>query len=190
MKFIYIVRTPVDRIISSYMHTYERGYINKSIEEAIREDHFLISTSRYYIQILPYVTRFSRDKVLILDFDDLLNDRRELVRRTASFLGVDFDKFGDFESTHKNASLSQHRKHHRFDNPPWHLRVMKTVAPAYWEKLSDNSSRTFVQKPELGKEYREVIARLLLPGIKPLEELMGKDLSAWYEGVPERPTEA
>ena len=48
MKFIYLVRTPVDRIISSYMHTYERGYTELNIEDALIKERLYIELTRYY----------------------------------------------------------------------------------------------------------------------------------------------
>jgi hypothetical protein len=183
LKFIYIVRNPVDRIISSYMHVYERGYTDLSLENAICQDAFQIATTRYYTQILPFIERFGRDRVLILEFDDLTRDTSELVRRTAEFLGVDGSQFGQYDSIHANASLTQKRKHHKHTNPPWHLKVVKRVAPPLWEKLTDNSDRAFDEKPVLEAEYREVIVRLLKSDIEALEDLIGKDLSPWYEGI-------
>ena len=183
LKFIYIVRNPVDRIISSYMHVYERGFTDLSLANAICQDAFQIATTRYYVQILPFIERFGRDRVLILEFDDLTRDTSELVRRTAEFLGVDSSQFGQYDSIHANASLTQKRKHHKYTNPPWYLKVVKRVAPPLWDKLTDNSDRTFDEKPVLEAEYREVIVRLLKPDIDALEELIGKDLSPWYQGI-------
>lgn len=66
MKFIYIVRNPVDRIVSSYMHNYERGYIDLDIEEALIKERLLIELTRYYTQISPYIKKFGRDKIWLL----------------------------------------------------------------------------------------------------------------------------
>lgn len=183
MKIIYMVRDPVDRIISSYMHVYERGYTNDSLEDALCQDQFLIATTRYYTQILPYITTFGRNNILILDFEELKTDIYSLVETTADFLGIDNDLFENVEITHANPSLSGQKKHHRFENPSLPLRLVRVVAPTLWERLSDNSRRSFEKKPQLADEYREVIMRMLLPDIKPLEQLMEKDLSAWYDGV-------
>lgn len=188
MKIIYMIRNPIDRIISSYMHVYERGYTEKSLEEALCRDQFLISTTRYYTQIIPFVSTFGRDNVLILDFDDLKTDIHSLVKKTADFLALDSTLFKGVETTHSNESLSQQRKHHKFENPAWYLKIVRSFAPSIWNKLSDNTSRTFLEKPVLADEYREVIVRMLMPEIGPLEELTGKDLSAWYREVQVLPT--
>jgi hypothetical protein len=185
MKFIYILRNPIDRVVSSYMHTFERGYTDKSIEDAICQDMFLTTTSRYYTQIKPYITRFGRDRVLILDFDDLSNDIRKVAHVMADFLEVDHDQFPAIDDIRSNVSLSGKKRHHKFEKPALHLKLLKTLAPKLWEMLLDNSSRTFERKPVLEKEYREVIVRMVMSDIKPLEELMGKDLSSWYDGVQE-----
>ena len=183
LKFIYLVRKPIDRIISSYMHVYERGYTDLSLEDAICKDLFQLATTHYYTQIAPFIETFGRDRVLILDFDDVKRDLRAVVQRTADFIGVDDEYFNGYDSIHANASLSQNRKHHKYTSSPLHLRVLKRVSPGLWEKISDNANRTFDKKPVLEPEYQEVIVRMLRTDINALERLMDKDLSSWYDGL-------
>lgn len=75
MKFIYMIRNPIDRIISHYMHTFQRGYTNLSIEEAIKKIPIFIDITRYYTQISPFIEKFGRQNVLIILFEDFMQDR-------------------------------------------------------------------------------------------------------------------
>jgi hypothetical protein len=47
MKIVYMVRDPVDRIRSAYTHSYERGYVDVGIEEAISQRSTLMDVTRY-----------------------------------------------------------------------------------------------------------------------------------------------
>jgi len=47
MKFIYLLRKPIDRIISCYIHRYERGYTDLPIGKAMVEDRIYIDVTRY-----------------------------------------------------------------------------------------------------------------------------------------------
>ena len=91
MKFIYLVRNPVDRAISHYMHIYERGYTNNSIEETLRNLHIL-KPGLYFTQIKPFIDEFGNERVLIIDFDDLINDREALLKKISNFLEIEFNK--------------------------------------------------------------------------------------------------
>lgn len=179
-RFIYLVRNPIERVVSGYMHTYERGYTDLDLSAAIRKNRGLVDFTRYYTQIIPYVRRFGRDQVLIIDFDELIHRRADVLRSLAGFLDVDPEGFQDFETVERNRSVGGPGKpHHKFDNPPLPHRLLRRVAPRLWRRITDNSARTFAEKPSMTSEEKRMVLGLLELEIAALEELMGKDLSTW-----------
>ena len=46
MKFIYLVRNPLDRIISGYRHSYERGYLKTNLSQALRGSSMVLDVTR------------------------------------------------------------------------------------------------------------------------------------------------
>lgn len=179
MKFIYMVRNPIPRIVSAYMHLYERGYTDFSLSEAIIENRFYIDTSRYYTQIIPYIRKFGRENVLLIDFDDFNQNRAAVLNTIADFLQIDSDGFTNYNSVKANATSRRRKKHHKWDNPNLFAKAIRKLLPPLWERVTDNSHRTFQGRPILALEYQHLIIHMLELEINALEKLMNKDLSHW-----------
>jgi hypothetical protein len=90
-KLIYIVRDPVDRIISHYMHRVHRGLESRPFSAVIDnlEAEPTAWQGRYYYQLQQYLKVFDRKQVLIISFDDLHNSADSVMSTIFSFLGVD-----------------------------------------------------------------------------------------------------
>jgi len=179
MRIIYLVRNPVDRIVSSYMHTFERGYFDSDLKEAVIKERFLIDLTRYYTQISPYIRKFGRGKILIIDFEDFIQKRGDVLRKIAGFLEIDPDGFRNYESVHHNVSVGGNKMHHKFDNPTLAMRLMRRYLPPLWRKVTDNSKRRFKEKIKPDHELREMIINILELEMRELQTLMNKDLSKW-----------
>ncbi len=180
MKFIYIVRNPIDRIRSAYTHYYQRGFTKETIDREIVRDPAYLSISRYYSQILPYIETFGKDRLFLIDFDDLLKNRRQVIYELSEFLDLDFTLFGDFDTVHANKSIGGYKSNHRFDNPPFPLSLIKKVSPKAWQVLTFNRKSYFMkEKPQISPAYQEMILRVLEYDIQELEKLMNRDFSKW-----------
>lgn len=179
LKFIYLVRNPIDRIVSGYMHTYQRGYTDRPFEESLIKNRMYLDITRYYTQIIPYIRRFGRDQVLLLDFDDLTQRTEATIQQVCAFLNINFDAFGTLEKTHRNPSLGRTKKHHKYDHPSWLLARIRDHLPPLWEKITDNSRRHFTEKPKPSPALQQMILQMLEVEIRELETLMGKNLSKW-----------
>lgn len=187
MKIIYIVRDPVARIVSGYMHSFERGYTELPFDQAIIQKPGFINITRYATQTTPYIERFGRRNVHICFFEDLVRNPHGLMREVANFLGIDPGRFREIESTHANKSIGGNKQHVRFDEPTLPQRILRTLAPPIWRRVTDNSARSFKEKPSVSVIQRQMILHLLRTEIDELETLTGRDLSAWRE-IPARAT--
>lgn len=89
VRFIYLVRDPIERMQSHYLHNVITGQERRPIEEAFQRNPLYLNVSRYGLQIEQYVPRFSRDRFMVLDSRDLRHDRVATLGRVFAFLGVD-----------------------------------------------------------------------------------------------------
>ncbi len=180
LKFIYIVRHPIDRIISSYMHSYLRGYIDMSIERAVIRKRNFIDITRYYTQISPYIRKFGPEKILILDFDDLTDYPEETLKKASDFLNIDLELFDeDVYDTHANKSLDRKIIHHKYKTLSLPIRIIRKILPPLWKKIEERNSRKFTERPKLSGDLKDMIYNMLELEINEMEKLMNKDLSKW-----------
>lgn len=181
MKFIYLVRNPLHRLISHYVHSVERGYLSESLDQAIISDPRLLNGSRYFSQINPFIRQFGRDNVYIMLFDDLIANPEAATIPIWPFLDIaplDYRSI-NLDDIHANKSYSQSKKDHRYDTPPLWLKALRKVNRPLAEKIILKSTDHFDQKPEISMRSKEIVWNLLEADIRALETLLDRDLSAW-----------
>lgn len=118
VRLIAILRNPVDRAFSHYLHRCGLGQETRSFKQAIEEESSLIHTNlenrthysyvdrgMYARQIQNYLKYFDSSQLLILLFDDLVEDSQKVVKKCFDFLGVNPNIPLDTSRKH-NASIA------------------------------------------------------------------------------------
>ena len=88
-QVIYIVRNPLQRVVSQYKHEAALGMIDMSVNEAVKAYPRLINYSRYHYQIMPWIDSIGLSRVRIVKFEDYVANREATVRELWDFLGLD-----------------------------------------------------------------------------------------------------
>nr|WP_246564706.1 sulfotransferase [Leptothoe spongobia] len=88
LKFIYVMRHPIDRLVSQYIHEWSQRIIpkGKDINVAIHEYPELIAYSKYSMQLQPYFDNFGKDKVLPVFFERMISEPQSELERICKFL--------------------------------------------------------------------------------------------------------
>jgi hypothetical protein len=86
-RFVYLVRHPIDRIRSEYLHSLAKGWIDEPIERGVAP--YAVLHSNYRFQLLPYVVAHGREPILVVTYDELLRAPFELARRIWKWLDLD-----------------------------------------------------------------------------------------------------
>ena len=89
-KLIYVIRNPIERIISHCTHDLEERW-------SIRYNHPImhgipypaINVSKYAMQLDEYYQRFSPESILLLHADDLRASPQQVLKQVCSFLDID-----------------------------------------------------------------------------------------------------
>lgn len=186
LKLIYIMRHPIDRMVSHYMHNYLRGYTNSSFEEDVICKPTYLNRTRYYTQIRPYLEYFGREQVLLLTFEEFLSAREAVLSRVSHFLGIDFSKFIDFETVHRNKSIGDPKNNIRVDrikDSKW-ANIARPFIPRYIRaSVSKNlhrlTERKFESKPNITAELKTVLWNLIMLEVLEVEKLMQRELTEW-----------
>jgi hypothetical protein len=91
-RFIYLLRHPVERVLSAYRHNLAQGRERRPIREALRDDGWdYLDRSRYHMQLQQYLAVFPRDRILVLFFEDLVERQRQTLNRVFRFLEISAD---------------------------------------------------------------------------------------------------
>jgi len=168
MKFIYIVRNPYDRIKSAYKHFYHRAYIYKKINDAIPSESVLIDITRYYTQMKPYIEKFGRENILILNFEDLKSNQQKIRQHLTEFLNIEDKSFNSLGDIHSNKS-SVFRPPYYLDKVPFRIRKV----------ISNILNRQNVVADPLSYESKKLINYMLKYEVDEISNLMDQDLSHW-----------
>ena len=142
VKLIYVMRHPIDRLTSHYLHEVTVGQVSVDLEEAVERHPELIDYGRYSMQLEPYLRVYGPESILPVFFDRLVDQPRVELERIGQFLGVRERLCWDHTLKPQNVGRERMRK---------------------------NSLReALVQAPVLSTLRRTLIPRLLTDSLKSL----------------------
>lgn len=197
VKLFAILRDPAARAFSHYMHTIKNGYekitdFNKAIhagEELVGDvvlHRYYMPFGYYYEQLQRYFQIFSRDQITIYLFEDLEDNPRTFMQDLYRFLEVDehflpdlskkFNPSGSPKSRLLQRLLSRHHPIKSF--------LKNILSEKAKEKL--RHMQLAIQKKNLNRieftdEMRKPVVELYKNDILKLQDLIGRDLSAWLK---------
>jgi hypothetical protein len=89
VKVLYVLREPIERIVSHYRHALRAGWEKAPLEQAIECDPQYVYVSSYAMQAEQYLDWFDRSQLMIVRADDLRLDRGATIERIYAFIGAD-----------------------------------------------------------------------------------------------------
>ncbi|MEM9215071.1 MAG: sulfotransferase [Cyanobacteria bacterium P01_F01_bin.150] len=178
IKFIYVMRHPVKRLVSQYIHEWSQRIIDVDINTAVEQYSELTDYSRYAMQLQPYFDVFGAERVLPVFFEHLFTHKQEELERICKFLGYeDSPTWQDLDA--QNVSSARMRtsawRDALVDNP-----VLQTLR----RNLVPKSFRTWVrelwmmkERPELSPQQVQRLEAIFDKDLAILGEWLGIDLS-------------
>lgn len=187
-KLIYIVRDPISRLVSHYMHRVHRGVERRLFSEIARniEHEPTAWQGRYSYQLEQYLKIFSREQILILSIDDFNKSSQRMVFDIFNFLGVDSEfSVRDIEKVFNSSSgtlrrskigirvLNFYRRHVEQKRIPF---IMKRQ----FLKLS-NIGATEQSIPSLTDSEYDILLKFYQQDSTEFSEKFGIDISGWLQ---------
>ncbi len=88
VRLVYLLRDPVDRMRSSYVHSLSSGIEHRPIRQALLESAVYASISRYALQLEQYLDHVDPARILVVTTAALEQQPAETLDRIFSFIGV------------------------------------------------------------------------------------------------------
>ena len=178
IKCIYLMRHPVDRLVSHYIHEWTQGVISCDIDKAVYRYPEIIDYGRYNMQIEPYLKVFGSSAVLPV-FTGRLQDN--LLRE----LQAVFDFLDIREKPVWRADIKSNVSAERLKVCAWRDAIIKNkimtfVRRTFVPKKVRRKIRklwTMKERPELSPETTQYVESLFDQDLKTLGNKLGLELS-------------
>ncbi|MCH2162643.1 MAG: sulfotransferase, partial [Phycisphaerales bacterium] len=125
LRFIYMVRHPVDRAYSHYGHHMRTG-CTMSFEDALQKNSIYVDTSRYSKQLEHFRSHLPDAPLLVLEFGDFKNNQARCFQQVFDFLDIRHHTPDDSVETHENRKGPEHYISHTAKKIPilWQARQL------------------------------------------------------------------
>ena len=157
IKLIYVMRHPVARLVSQYIHEWTQNVISQDINRAIDRYPELIDYSRYSMQLESYLEVFSTKQILPVFFERLLSHKQSELERICRFIGYGDRVIWRESKDVQNASSERIRKSKLRDlvvEAPGLKEIRQNFIPKSWRNWV-RSQWQMKQKPQLESEQIE-----------------------------------
>jgi Sulfotransferase domain len=189
VRLIYVVRDPIERMRSHYLHNVVTGQERRPIALAFEREPMYLNVSRYATQIEQYAPYFSRSRIMLIDSRHLRDARAETVRRVFEFLDVDPSWVPEnldeefLRSTDRRLNPSPLRQLRRVPR----IRTMASYVPAPIKALKrrmtagwEASGRLDVSSANISEELRDHLHTALGDDVRRLRPYLGEDFDGWH----------
>jgi hypothetical protein len=191
-KLIYMVRDPIKRILSHWVHATGAGYETRELVPTLSQpDSAYIHRSMYWMQLQPYLELFDREQIEIFCQEELQSEREETMRRAFAFAGVDetftseqFDRewekssakqTGRYQVMEKLIKLPGFRSLDAyFDRLPESMRWIV-------EKVVHEPDKPPAPKPKLPDDLFETLRGRFREDVAELQRFAGREMPGWHD---------
>jgi len=141
----------------------------------------------YAPQVERYFDALGRERVHVILFDRFREDTRGVYRDTCEFLGVDPDPVPDFQRVNPTTEVRSRLLRKLVRHPPKLLHRLIAWLDHRFPNLLHRRLRPLyhalnarrVERPPLDPDLEARLRAEITPGVRRLERLLGRDLSAW-----------
>jgi Sulfotransferase domain len=184
-RLIYLVREPLDRMVSHYLHWRALGLERRPLREALSDPgSFYVTRSCYATQLKPFLDLFPREQIMVQTHERLLKERQETLRRIFDFVGID----SSFTSAEFDRMWERSEGKSRLYSLTWQLaqrtRGRGVFLPRFLRWPAQRLVRMPVRhrrtdRPVIEGELRERLRERLRDEVHEFRTLTGVELEGW-----------
>jgi hypothetical protein len=193
-RLVVVFRNPVETAFSAYLHlrrdaqeplpTFEAALDAEATR--IRENwapiYRYVDLGRYATQLERYLAVFPRSQIKVFLYEELANDPTGVVQDLFEFIGVTGSFRPETDLRYNVSGEPRSRLASWVANTPALKQFIKPFMPRrFRQALKTRVNEWNLRRPELSAATRDRLLQQLAPEIRRLEQLIGKDLSAWLQ---------
>jgi hypothetical protein len=191
-KLIAILRNPVDRAYSDYLMNMREGRNKRDLIEQAKyrtQQSHVIRKGFYYEGLQHFYDVFDPQQIKVFLYDDLKADSGKLMKEMYQFLGVDPSFTPDTSKVAQKAQVPKNQAVNKLlqQKNPLRSSIAKMLRGVFSVKTRQKLRTQLVQLnmdkkgkiPPLSPQDRQELQEIYRPDILKLQELIGRDLSAW-----------
>lgn len=156
-RLIYMIRNPVERAVSHYIHEWTQGQMGDDPIAAFAHHPEIVAYGQFGMQIAPYIEHFGAQSVFLTSLEQLKADGPGELERIGAFLGRPLVWRDDIGAQNVSANRSRKLPLHGLivDNPVATLLRRTLVPKAIRERIREG--RQMTDRPQLPDTLREMI---------------------------------
>ena len=193
VKIIAILREPVSRAFSAWVHLTRDGREYLSFSDAIVDEprrindnwseiwHY-IEEGKYYDQLKRYYDSFPKENIKVIIYEDFKNNPSRVYTEICDFIGVKNSFVPDMNTKHNTGSLSNNRFLTRlFMKPNFIKTLFKIIMPSFLKKKIEQRlfRSNLISTPTISKENEQRLKLLFDKDLRRLEELIDTKINNW-----------
>jgi len=197
MRLIAVLRNPVDRAYSNFLHNLRRGTepvndFTKAIQlegERIKEgwdfSYHYVSKGYYGEQLRRYYDVFDKAQLKVILLNDLRKNPAETIRQLFDFLKVDDNFLPDLSARHNTSGIAKNKVIGQWLNVLQRSskinRIIKVLIPY---KLREKLKKSFYTQLPMTDAARKTLDAIFQEDVIQLQTLINRDLSDWLIEKP------
>jgi hypothetical protein len=186
VKLIYLVRDPIERAISHYIHAVDAGREQRSFAKAVTDthEHGYFRRGLYYLQLEQYLSCFSRSQILLIAQEELHAERQKTLEMIFRFLGVDPTFSSEEFRRLRHLSRDKRRKTslgRQLTRVPF-LERLRVQSPELWwhfERLLLRPLTRRIERPQVSADLRRKLTAYFRDDSRHLQEYAGRVFPGW-----------
>lgn len=178
LKLIYVMRHPIDRLVSHYIHEWTQGVVSDNLDTALGKHTEMVDYGCYAMQLEPWINAFGKSSILPLFADRLRFHPQATLERVCQFLEYKQaptwnESIGDQNVSAVRVRKSSARYFASISALRW---ASRTFLPESWR---DRAKRPWIMtdRPELSAESLSNVERRFDEDLSQLGGWLGLELS-------------
>ena len=178
-KLIYVMRHPIERLTSHYIHQWSQNKFKCDINDAIDRYHELTAYSCYARQLEPYIEQYGCENILIVFTENIKADPQTQLERIAEFIGYTGNVRWESGLSAQNVSRERIRP---FPGYQWILEskmmtlLRRTLVPKSIRNRVKNKL-TMQHRPVIDEQHTRIVTDLFNQDLAKLSELYSLDIN-------------